>query len=271
MKNISLFSLLALCTSICLAQSVVISENESTPDASAILDVQSDDKGILVPRIMLESISSPDPVTNPTEGLLVYNNSGDLPKGYYYWDGSEWIFFLTPKSNLVPPGTITAFAGPAENVPEGWLVCDGQVYAQTTYPELFEAIGIAWGGSGDVFNVPDFRGHFLRGVDDGAGNDADAATRTNLSGDNTIGDAVGSYQTDAFQGHWHLLGDDTGEVGFTRGFVTGAGSGVPAPASPNNGALTRALEAVSDGVNGDPRLASETRPKNAYVHYIIKH
>jgi len=248
------------------AQSVVISETESTPDPSAILDVQSTEKGVLVPRVTLESISSSDPVTDPAEGLLVYNSSGDLPKGFYYWDSSEWVYVLNSKSNLVPPGTITAFAGPAENVPEGWLICDGQVYAQTTYPALFEAIGIAWGGSGAVFNVPDLRGYFLRGVDDPAGsdegaNDPDAADRKDLEG-NTVGGVVGSYQEDAFQGHWHNI-----LAGLTGGNYVSRSNG----GTSSGGTFNAGRDPISDGINGDPKTSSETRPKNAYVNYIIKY
>lgn len=47
-----------------------------------------------------------------------------------------------------------------------WLLCDGQAVSRTTYAELFELIGTKF-GSGDgatTFNVPDYRGKFLRGL-----------------------------------------------------------------------------------------------------------
>jgi len=46
-----------------------------------------------------------------------------------------------------------------------WLLCDGQAVSRTTYADLFELIGINF-GAGDgttTFNVPDYRGKFLRG------------------------------------------------------------------------------------------------------------
>ncbi len=88
---------------------------------------------------------------------------------------------------LTPPGVIVPFSG--ATAPPGWVICDGAEYDGTdpAYAGLFTAIGTSFGGSGNVFNVPDLRGRFLRGVDAGAGTDPDATDRTG-------GDAVGSTQ-----------------------------------------------------------------------------
>lgn len=66
---------------------------------------------------------------------------------------------------IVPAGTVVAFAGSA--VPPGWLLCDGAALSRTTYATLFGAIGSGHGsGNGtSTFNLPDYRGYFLRGVD----------------------------------------------------------------------------------------------------------
>jgi microcystin-dependent protein len=45
----------------------------------------------------------------------------------------------------------------------GYLLCNGASYSTATYPQLFGIIGYSYGGSGASFNVPDFRGMFLRG------------------------------------------------------------------------------------------------------------
>ncbi|WP_039758410.1 phage tail protein [Bartonella queenslandensis] len=65
----------------------------------------------------------------------------------------------------LPSGLIGPFG--MERLPDGWLLCDGHAYSRRTYRALFEAIGTTW-GEGDgatTFNVPDFRGMFLRGMD----------------------------------------------------------------------------------------------------------
>ena len=64
----------------------------------------------------------------------------------------------------VPAGCVMAFAG-GGTAPSGWFICDGHEVSRTAYPALFAAIGVTY-GSGDgstTFNLPDFRGRFLRG------------------------------------------------------------------------------------------------------------
>ena len=73
--------------------------------------------------------------------------------------------WMTPTvSPGVPTGTLLDFAGPAVNVPTGYLICDGASYSTTTYSSLFAAIAYTWGGSGATFNVPDLRGKVTIGV-----------------------------------------------------------------------------------------------------------
>ena len=53
--------------------------------------------------------------------------------------------------------------------PSGWLKANGAAVSRTTYAALFAAIGTTF-GAGDgrtTFNLPDLRGEFLRGLDDG--------------------------------------------------------------------------------------------------------
>ncbi|SSZ40953.1 Phage Tail Collar Domain [Bartonella grahamii] len=54
-----------------------------------------------------------------------------------------------------------------ERLPDGWLPCDGRAYSRYVYWDLFCVIGTTWGEGDGVttFNVPDFRGMFLRGLD----------------------------------------------------------------------------------------------------------
>ena len=63
----------------------------TTPDSSAILDITSANKGLLIPRVTLNDHTTPAPVTNPATGLLIYNANGTEPHGFWYWDGTEWV------------------------------------------------------------------------------------------------------------------------------------------------------------------------------------
>ena len=76
----------------------------------------------------------------------------------------ESIRSLAVSAAEVPAGCVMAFAG-GGTAPSGWFICDGHEVSRTAYPALFAAIGVTY-GSGDgstTFNLPDFRGRFLRG------------------------------------------------------------------------------------------------------------
>lgn len=65
--------------------------------------------------------------------------------------------------SVIPAGSVAPFSGSV--VPTGWLLCDGSAVSRTTYSNLFTALGTAHGqGNGSTtFNLPDYRGQFLRG------------------------------------------------------------------------------------------------------------
>jgi hypothetical protein len=74
--------------------------NTTSPANGALLDVNSSNKGLLVPKVALTNTVDVTTITPAaTEGLLVYNTvtSGSLPfqvtPGFYYWNGSQWLRF----------------------------------------------------------------------------------------------------------------------------------------------------------------------------------
>ncbi|QDH77673.1 hypothetical protein FKX85_00870 [Echinicola soli] len=68
-----------------------------SPDESAVLDVSSTTKGVLIPRLALTSTTSPAPLSANVAGMIVYNTAtaGTAPEnvtpGFYYNDGSAWV------------------------------------------------------------------------------------------------------------------------------------------------------------------------------------
>ncbi len=68
-----------------LMAQVAINEDSSLPDASAMLDVKSTNKGVLVPRM---TEAERNAITSPATGLFVYQTNGTT--GFYYYDGTEW-------------------------------------------------------------------------------------------------------------------------------------------------------------------------------------
>jgi hypothetical protein len=108
-------------------------------------------------------------------------------------DGTVQMGYRSKPS--LPVGTIMMWGGAKNALPAGWIVCEGQALDKNTYPDLFTAWGYSAGGSGNTFYAIDARGRYPRGVDDGAGIDPNAGTRTaNQSGGN-IGDKVFTYGT----------------------------------------------------------------------------
>ncbi|HKO89741.1 MAG TPA: phage tail protein [Polyangiaceae bacterium] len=181
----------------------------------------------------------------------------------------------------LPVGAIIAYPGiaPGVTLPAEWQLCAGQPLKSAEFPELFRVIQKRYGSgaagtNGEDFNLPDYRGLFLRGVDDGSGLDPDAAQRvdpTNKS--RTLGNAVGSYQEDELDSHDHptVVTDPQHVHNFKEtvagghGFESGTARGV-------SGERSRVTEAASSriGVTVQARGGQETRPRNIYAHFAIR-
>jgi len=157
----------------------------------------------------------------------------------------------------LPIGSFMWFTGTV--APEAFIVADGQLRSRTAFPDLWafaQASGniavddASWdegkyspGDGSTTFRVPKVDDRFIRGK---------SATR-----------AVGLVEEDAFQGHNHSLYGQTSAL-------TGPGG---VPRSDLGGALlanNQVREATSDGTNGTPRTADETRPKALTMLPCIK-
>jgi len=71
----------------------------SSPHSSAILDLVSNNKGMIIPQFSLNQNNISDYsflAVQPTKSLLIYNTNSGFPggKGLYYWDGTKWIFYF---------------------------------------------------------------------------------------------------------------------------------------------------------------------------------
>jgi len=75
-----------------------VGDNPTTISPSAVLEVESTNKGILIPRVNLTATNSNAPIGSWVQGLLVYNlaNAGTAPNNvvanqFYYSNGSHWV------------------------------------------------------------------------------------------------------------------------------------------------------------------------------------
>ncbi len=89
MKRILFSTLLYLFITSLYAQ---VGIGTTNPDASSILDIESSNAGVLIPRVSLTNTTIAAPITSPAESLLIYNTNtvGDVLPGFYYWTGSAW-------------------------------------------------------------------------------------------------------------------------------------------------------------------------------------
>ena len=88
-----------------IAQNVGI--GTTTPNASAVLEISSSTKGLLIPRVALTGSRDQSTVPTPAVSLLIYNTATvpagfSVFPGYYYWGGSSWIQLATLTSSTTP-------------------------------------------------------------------------------------------------------------------------------------------------------------------------
>jgi microcystin-dependent protein len=149
-----------------------------------------------------------------------------------------------PSAMLEPVGTVIWYAKPSP--PAKYLKCNGAAISRATYSELFAVIATNFGsGNGSTtFNLPDLRGEFIRGWDDGRGVDS--------------GRSWASGQSHQFQEHVHTVSRyvSTPEVG--------NGSGGPSNVWNGFGSVS-----TTNPTNGNS--GAETRPRNMALLACIKY
>src|SRR5690554_1329362 len=86
------------------------------PHKSAVVDIVSTQRGLLIPRIGIPDLDAAAPVNNPATSLFVYNDPNSVSpavtteEGFYYWDGAKWVRFVSGNTEQ----TVVVAAG--ENV-----------------------------------------------------------------------------------------------------------------------------------------------------------
>ena len=68
------------------AQNVGINETGANPNASAMLDVAANNKGILIPRL---NRAQKFLINSPADGLLIYQTDDTV--GFWYYEKNKWV------------------------------------------------------------------------------------------------------------------------------------------------------------------------------------
>lgn len=169
-----------------------------------------------------------------------------------------WLLLNPTVLQAVPAGIIAQWS---KNVaPSGWLECSGAAVSRTTYARLFAEIGTTWGpGNGSTtFNLPDFRGEFVRGWDNGRGVDS--------------GRVFASSQGGAIQSHTHTGTTDSagGHTTTIPKGSTGGGDGVQNGPTTGGNLNANPTPAHSHPFTTNATGGTETRPRNVAAMFIIK-
>jgi microcystin-dependent protein len=137
------------------------------------------------------------------------------------------------------------FYVPIGTVPAGTVKANGALLSRTTYADLFKFLGTAYGaGDGSTtFGIPDLRGEFIRGWDDGRGVDT--------------GRAIGSAQGSQNLAHTHPVGFPA-----ANGAWTDAGGGAQVSTGPGINMVIGQGTAASSG-------GPEARPRNVAMMAVI--
>jgi type II secretory pathway pseudopilin PulG len=123
------------------------------------------------------------------------------------------------------PGQVSAFVTAC---PTGWLEANGSAISRSTYATLFSLMGTIYGAGdgGTTFNLPDLRGQFVRGYDDGRGVDSGRILGTSQSGSRIVVDWRGSGGWDYAVSDWGTYYSDVESVatdGPTGMYINGSG------------------------------------------------
>ena len=180
--------------------------------------------------------------------------------------------------NLLPAGMVVQWV--TSTAPTGWLLCDGTAYnASTSYPgnpiyqELYNVIGNQFGGTNNTnFQVPDYRGMYLRG----------AGQNGKVGYTSYTGQTLNTQQTHATQTHSHTINHDHEDGSGPRhkfrirsDGLSGVGFDIICSFPTNTSYTATGLQVPTHtGSSGNNTInidANETRPVSYSVNYLIKY
>jgi len=193
-----------------------------------------------------------------TDNLAAFDANGNLKDS-----GESSSSIETKIADLVPAGTVSMFASVIE--PDGWLICDGRLLDRSQYSDLFNAIGTQFGTTSSTnFNLPDLRGEFVRGWDNGRGVDNNRP--------------FGGSQLDQMQDHKHQAHTpaektftyDFGTITSTGGITSQNGNPFRVSLGDFNIDNVNPLSGPLSESGSQYRAGSETRSRNVALNFIIK-
>ncbi|MFC3813264.1 hypothetical protein [Lacihabitans lacunae] len=104
-KTVFLVSFLFACAG--ASAQVKIGNNPTTINANSVLEIESTNKGLLLPRLALSGTAQAAPLSAHVAGMVAYNTAtvSDVTPGYYYNDGTKWLKIGGNTSSLLSGAT----------------------------------------------------------------------------------------------------------------------------------------------------------------------
>ena len=199
---------------------------------------------------------------NGTQKLWRFEHNGDFNSaGDVSTSSGKYLNNSVQISELV--GEVAFFA--RTTPPSGWLKANGAAVSRTTYAALFAAIGTTFGaGDGSsTFNLPDLRGEFVRGLDDGR--NVDGGRRLGTNQGDAIRNITGAFDTS--KGSWAQQFVDFAETSGAFDLIKGNKQWT---GDPNNGGNNLPTGFKFDASRVVP-TANENRPRNIALLACIKY
>ena len=197
---------------------------------------------------------------------LVVNGAGTAP---------EWAASTDPHN----AGMTVMWAGTNAAIPAGWLLCDGSSVATATYPDLFTALGYAYGGAGANFNLPDLVAKFPKGsatqtATTGGANSVTLSTAQMPSHTHVVTDP-GHTHTVSDPGHYHKSAIWNGGGSYWTSPTTGSNYTTADSKCPNTSTETTGITNATNttGITNATTGSSnsfDNQPAFLELQYIIK-
>lgn len=215
----------------------------TTVDATHLTLASSYPAGTILTAVQNEPAGS---VVSPLSADL---NLSDLPNKATARANLD-VYSKAEADQKAPPGAVVHFA--RSTAPTGWLKANGAAVSRTAYADLFAAIGTTYGaGDGfNTFNLPDLRGEFVRGWDDGRGIDTGRA----------MGSAQAAYLPSIPRDGWGTAGIGLGAAASGR-LIVGSGAAE----------YGEFLESLREAGGDHTMSAGDTRPRNVALLACIRY
>lgn len=193
---------------------VKVGDNPASVNANAVLEIESTNKGLLLPRIALTNTTAFAPMTAHVEGMKVYNTAtaGDVTPGIYYNDGAKWVRVAAGDDIKTEPWNVQGTTDEAtintDNIYQQGKVTIGSTSATPVTTKQLEVVG-------------DFKTEYINGTTvKGIETNADGSSGT-LPGSAMYGRNAVNFADATLSGQVGIYGDSQPYMNSSAKFTDG--------------------------------------------------